>query len=289
MKFWEKLSRSISEFAGRGIQQKLSDNSIELVLQRSRQVLDEEALCAIQEYMASQQTPQGGFADKAGRCDLYYTLFGCYATEALGMYEAIPAVKKYVQENVQPEKLAGVDLYCAAILYAKLFGSHRVPSAIFQKLTLLLDQSVEKTPVYTGFMSLLVLYALKDYRNLYRIRRHLAADTESMPCSVTAARLVLDFAFGKPSENMRKDLMNFYAQGGFRAVKNAPVSDLLSTAVALYALRFIHADLRMIKPDCLSFIDSLFIKGGFRATILDQAADVEYTFYGLLALGSLAD
>jgi hypothetical protein len=45
----------------------------------------------------------------------------------------------------------------------------------------------------------------------------------------------------------------------------------------------------MIKPDCLDFIDSMFKNGGFGGNVLDQDPDIEYTFYGLIALGSLAD
>jgi len=76
--------------------------------------------------------------------------------------------------------------------------------------------------------------------------------------------------------------------GSFAAVKNAPVGDLLSTGVALYALKVAGADIRKIAPDCLEYIDSLYSDGGFCATILDPDPDVEYTFYGLLALGALA-
>ena len=68
----------------------------------------------------------------------------------------------------------------------------------------------------------------------------------------------------------------------------APCEDLLSTAVALYALHFLDADIRIMKPDCLIFIDDLYDNGGFRATKYDSVTDVEYTFYGLLALGSMS-
>jgi hypothetical protein len=66
------------------------------------------------------------------------------------------------------------------------------------------------------------------------------------------------------------------------------MGDLLSTGVALYALRFVKHDLRIMKPECLEYVDSLYANGGFCATVLDPGADVEYTFYGLLALGALA-
>jgi hypothetical protein len=83
-------------------------------------------------------------------------------------------------------------------------------------------------------------------------------------------------------------LKTFYrGKGGFTAINHAPYEDLLSTGVALYALNFINADIRLMKPDCLSFIDNLYQNGGFRSTQVDFETDVEYTFYGLLGLGSL--
>ena len=89
---------------------------------------------------------------------------------------------------------------------------------------------------------------------------------------------------------MAEPVMSFYrANGGFTALTNAPSTDLLSTAVALFALHFTGCDLRLIRPDCFIFIDGLYRNGGFRANTLDNEIDVEYTFYGLLALGALND
>jgi len=44
-----------------------------------------------------------------------------------------------------------------------------------------------------------------------------------------------------------------------------------------------------VRPRCLDFIDSLWSsRGGFRGHQGDETLDCEYTFYGLLALGNLA-
>ena len=71
--------------------------------------------------------------------------------------------------------------------------------------------------------------------------------------------------------------------GGFYASEVAPVPDLLSTAVALFTLRLIG-----IRPQSASrFIEAHWIDmGSFSPTVLDEYSDVEYLFYGLLALGS---
>ena len=71
--------------------------------------------------------------------------------------------------------------------------------------------------------------------------------------------------------------------GGFRASEVAPVPDLLSTAVALFTLRLIGEH-----PQSASrFIEAHWLDmGSFAPTLLDEYSDVEYLFYGLLALGS---
>lgn len=71
--------------------------------------------------------------------------------------------------------------------------------------------------------------------------------------------------------------------GGFRASEVSPVPDLLSTAVALFTLRLIGEH-----PQSASrFIEAHWLDmGSFAPTLLDEYSDVEYLFYGLLALGS---
>ena len=71
--------------------------------------------------------------------------------------------------------------------------------------------------------------------------------------------------------------------GGFYASEVAPVPDLLTTAVALFTLRLIGVEVR----DATSFVQAHWWEGGgFVPTLLDDYSDVEYVFYGLLALGS---
>jgi hypothetical protein len=79
------------------------------------------------------------------------------------------------------------------------------------------------------------------------------------------------------------------SRGGFCATPQTPLPDLLSTAVALHALATLGAPLGDIKEPCLNFIDSLWDNAGaFHGHWADDALDVEYTFYALLALGHLA-
>ncbi len=73
------------------------------------------------------------------------------------------------------------------------------------------------------------------------------------------------------------------ATGGFSAATASPVPDLLSTATALFTLSCYNTPPNYPARD---FIEAHWLdSGGFSATILEDESDVEYTFYGLLALG----
>jgi hypothetical protein len=77
--------------------------------------------------------------------------------------------------------------------------------------------------------------------------------------------------------------------GGFKAFPRAPIPDLLSTAVALHALDGLETDFSHLKESLIDYIDSLWnAEGGFHAHWADDMLDVEYTYYGLLALGHLS-
>lgn len=72
--------------------------------------------------------------------------------------------------------------------------------------------------------------------------------------------------------------------GGFYASDVAPIPDLLSTSVALFTLRLIGAR----AGDASDFINAHWLdNGGFAPTLYDNYSDVEYVFYGLLALGTI--
>ncbi len=79
------------------------------------------------------------------------------------------------------------------------------------------------------------------------------------------------------------------ATGGFVPFPEAPMPDLLSTAVALHALDGLQADLTRIREASLDYVDTLWTaEGGFYGQWDDDTLDLEYTYYGLLALGHLA-
>ena len=108
------------------------------------------------------------------------------------------------------------------------------------------------------------------------------------PCSEVAAKVFLQKMLNQDGEKDQKLLKSFACEsGGFKAFAHLQQADMLSTAVALFALDFAGSDLRLLKPACLDFIQQNFVDGAFLSGDGDQTADLEYTFYGLLALGVL--
>jgi prenyltransferase beta subunit len=291
MKLWEKPSGIIFRLLAVPYLQTFEDNSPEKILRQSLKVMDPHAIESLKEYVKSNQTQSGGFADKAGKADIYYTLFGHYLADALELKEMIPSIGNFVESRIGQNNLTDIHLYCAAILSARS-GNDQLPvKTLREKVRRRIKEQLNKQPGYGAFLNLLTCYYLRDYRSLYLLRKQLGLfeKNKSLPCTVLSALLVLQRSFNKPVNELQNAVLSFYrGNGGFNATLDAPLPDLLSTAVALYALRFAGADLRRIKPDCLDFVDSMYNEGGFGGNVIDQDPDIEYTFYGLLALGALA-
>ena len=290
MRFWERFSKITFNLFARLSGNKIQVKSIESVLKNAVVMIDPESLKQMRSYVINQQTSEGGFPDRAGKCDIYYSLFGCFIAEALDIKAINAPLKHYVNNVARTNNLTGINLYCASILYAKLFGLETFPKDLKKKVLSDLNQTGNQLPIYSNFLSMLTYYYLNDLKGLYRIIKSAksTAHSSEMPCPVTAANLVLLKLARKPFVKTKERLMSFYrGNGGFTALHNTPAEDLLSTGVALYALNYSDSDLRIIKPECLTYVDSLFHDGGFRSTEPDVEIDIEYTFYGLLALGSL--
>ncbi len=290
MKFWERFSKIIFKLAAQKQLRRVRPKLIETVLAKSPSMLDPEMVFEICSFIKGKQTEQGGFSDRGGKCDLYYTLFGFYIAEAFSVTDVMKPLKKYVSSTVSTNNLSGVYLYCGAILYAKLIGHDAITEKLRKQIVADLTKTGTKQPEYAGFLGILALYYLEDFKNIQRAinQYNRSISLKENPCPVVAASVVLMEMAGNRKPQAVEMLKSFYREsGGFAALHRTQSEDMLSTGVALYALHFLEADIRLIKPDCLSFVDSLYENGGFRAVSTDSMTDVEYTFYGLLALGSM--
>lgn len=290
MKYWEKSLKVIFKLTAWRQLKKVRHKLLEPILAKSAAMLDEGMLLEIRSFILGQQTKEGGFADRGGKCDLYYSLFGYFIAESFSVVEVMVPLRKYIAATVLPGKLSGAYRYCGAILYSKLIGLDETTEKLRKEIVADLFSPEVKQPRYNDFLGALSLFYLEDFFNVLRIKNRYKRPfaLTGLPCTVVAATAVLLKMAGNQQTGTVEALKSFYlGNGGFAALHGAPEEDLLSTGVTLFALNFLGADIRLIKPDCLIFVDGLYDNGGFRATASDTITDAEYTFYGLLALGSM--
>lgn len=258
--------------------------------------------------------PDGGFADRAGRSDLYYTVFGIEGL--LALREALPeGTADYLRSFGDGSSLDFVHLTCLARAWGSLAGT-----GVSDDVRLLIRRRLETYrsadggfavapgaatgSAYACFLAVGACQDL-DYETpdagalLHCLERVRAADgayanhpeaLEGSTPATAAAVLVMRQLDAAPPPGVSAWLLaRCHGEGGFFAAPRAPLPDLLSTATALHALAALRADLSPLRERCLDFVDTLWTSaGGFHGSWADQDLDAEYTYYGLLALGHLS-
>jgi prenyltransferase beta subunit len=266
-------------------------------------------------FLRDQMNPDGGFKDRAGNSDLYYTVFGVEGLFALREELPAEALQAYLQSLADGGELDFVHLACLARGWANLPPASLDPAmrgAILARVETFrsadggyhAEPSAELGTLYGSFLALgayqdLGAAILDPARVVASIQSLRAADggyanQHDVPLGLTpstAAAVTLLRQLGAPAEASVADwlLSRCHPEGGFYATPLAPIPDLLSTATALHALAGMKADIGDRKEPCLDFVDSLWSpRGGFVGSWEDDALDCEYTYYGLLALGHLS-
>jgi prenyltransferase beta subunit len=265
-------------------------------------------------FLRDHLNPDGGFQDRAGVSDLYYTVFGLDALIAL--QEALPVEQTaaYLNRFGDGTGLDFVHLACLARGWAAL---RRQPDGVVADRLLAGieacrsgDGGYATTPASGHGSAYGAFLAMGAYQDLGRplpdglrvvtsLDRLRAADgsygnhpgLKSGVTTATAAAVLILRHLDAPLDRTAALwlLDRCHARGGFFASGSAPVPDLLSTATALHALSAMHVPLAGLRDPCLDFVDSLWTnRGGFFGTWADDAVDCEYTFYALLALGHLS-
>src|SRR5687768_12276107 len=258
-------------------------------------------------------TPGGGFADRGGESDLYYTVFGLEAL--LALKEAPPAeTTAYLEGFASGESLDFVHLTCLARAWGSVSRTG-APGGVRDDLVRRLGEYRSADGGYavspraetgTAYACFLAMGAYEDLGHaidmdgliscLARLRsadgayaNHLDASEGSTPATA-AAVLIMHHAGVTPDPGVGRWLMaRCHPDGGFFAAPRAPMPDLLSTATALHALAAVHAETSALREPCLDFVDTLWTNaGGFHGSWADSTLDCEYTYYGLLALGHLS-
>ena len=269
------------------------------------------AAAAVAAFVCSRLNADGGFANRAGKSDLYYSLFGIQCLAVLDV-PVDPAVRRFAALFGNGTALDFMHACCLA----RLWGLDALDALDSRALAARIEQS--RCPdggyslvspgahgsVYGCFLAWLAyeslatlmpdrtriagcIAGLRSRDGAYANEPGLAAGTTT----ATAAALVLQACLGLPRDSRALEWLRsqFAPHGGFVATPGAPMADLLSTATALFALA--HARSSLDGPElesCTAFLSSLHDEcGGFRAVPFDETVDCEYTFYGLLATGSL--
>ncbi len=278
-----------------------------------------DAADLVRGFVRRQRNPDGGFRGRDGTSDLYYTAFGLEALLATQTKEELSATGNYLRQFAAPEQLDFVHLCCLARCQASLanldasqpFAGER-RDVIGARLAAYrsADGGFHPTPGAprgTAYAAFLGLGALQDCQQALAAPERLVqslgglkapdgayANESCIPVgstNATAAAVAVLRNLRAPVAPAVGDwlLARCHPGGGFLAVPNAPIPDLLSTATALHALAGLQCDFVHLKEPCLDFIDTLWVnEGGFHGHWDDHHLDCEYTFYGLLALGHLS-
>ena len=280
----------------------------------ARRFLTEESRDEMVSYLLEQMTPQGGFKGRSEQEDLYYTVFGIDGLLSLEASIPVAQVDSYVKGFLDGDGLDLVHLSCLCRCLSRLPAGNRDPTGRMALLRRIegyrteaggyrSELSSSQDTVYASFLAAMAYQDLDvpcpDPGSLVgSIQRHRISDAGyanelQAPMSTTpvtaAAILVLVAAGEAPDLSVADWLLNQHCPaGGFTVGPGVPTPDLLSTATALYSLLLLGRSLASVREACLDFVEGLWVPGGgFRGHVDDPGCDVEFTFYGLLALGSL--
>jgi len=271
-------------------------------------VLGPEAAGLVERFVLSKQNGDGGFANREGESDLYYTSFAL---------DALTALQRPVSDKLHaylaghdPATLDFVHAACLARLWSVLseagegslqrLEAHRTTDGGYHQAI-----GAESGSTYAAFLA---YGAYADHGRTPPDEARLAESVRALAdpsggwvndrqfpipnVPATAAGVALSRNLRLPLEPATTSfLMRAFqpSSGGFLPFPEAPLPDLLSTAVALHALDGLQAELARIQEPCLDYVDTLWTaEGGFFGQWDDDTLDLEYTYYGLLALGHLA-
>lgn len=285
--------------------------SIKLVktLQKGKKNLSPEALCRIENFVLSQRMEDDSFMNKSGMSDIYYTLFGWMLSYVLGIRLNPEKMATYLaaQDMEQMDLIHyAACMRCRQICNLMKGGKTRFLLHSFSSVDIKqLDQFADvphndpQSP-YSQYIWLSLLedtgHTMKDKEAvLQSLSRYQMSgggysnlsnsDVASTNATVAALAVIGELDHYRMNAGVSYLHQLQEESGGFCAVHGSPLPDLLSTATSLFMLNCYG---RTPAYSSGSFIEAHWLDtGGFSATILEESSDVEYTFYGLLALGTV--
>lgn len=270
----------------------------------------------VRDFYRRQFNADGAACDRAGKPDLYYTIFALAGAQALDVPVPVDRTRAWLGSHGDGGGLDFVHLGALARCWAAL-GTDSIPAGLPDALLGRIEAFRKPDGGYEGdsrlahgtaYGAFVALGAYQDLgrtpprvldliRSLKRLETPDGAwsNAPGLPTgslNATAGAVTLIRHLGFPVNAAVGDwlLAQQHRDGGFLAVPGAPLPDLLSTATALHALACLERRLpSTVHERCLDFVDTLWsAAGGFHGHWADDDLDPEYTFYGLLALGHLS-
>jgi geranylgeranyl transferase type-2 subunit beta len=274
------------------------------------------------DYLKRSQREDGGFAGREGESDLYYTAFGLRGLALLGQLNGEPAERAagYLcrQLSSQTPLVDFVSLLFARALMqastgievfsdsspdwrrsvADLFEQFRRPDGGYAKTDEGQSSSTYHTFLVVVAQQLLGCQPVDSLKLIEFVRSRRREDggfveigpmrkSGTNPTAAAAGLLTILNAF---DDDLRRGVVEFLSdmqtdEGGLKANTRIPLANLLSTFTGLLTLADLHAMDEIDRELARQYVASLeATHGGFRGGAWDEAADVEYTFYGLGAL-----
>ena len=277
---------------------------------RAKRLLERTALARVAAFVTSCAAVGGGYRGRGGStADVYYTLFGAVVGSLVGAggerRELGPFLERQAPDSLDLPHLAAL-VQCQRLLHP--FGVPRRWRASYVEAVSRfrsLDGGFGDAPGCARGSAYALYLAVLCHEVL-------GVEVPALSRAVTAAAGLLEGELDSAAGSLTRLVSALLAQqslggvvpeprvgeyirsccsadGGCRAHVQAPLCDLLSTAVAAFALRRLGAPLSGAEAARTAyFVQSLWdVSGGFCGTALDPVPDCEYTFYGLLALGAL--
>ena len=251
-------------------------------------------------FVTARQLSNGGFRGRSAESDLYFSMFGA---ECAALLDA-PVDWRRLQTYLRPFG-AGNELdavHCACLLRCWVTASPTQVSLIAPLIGRLVK--FQTTGIYTRFITELACDTAKSAcpDAFFRCAippgestAELLPDEDSLNQLATpevAAVILLFLHDGRTGDELMAPLKNLVRrvapQGGFAATLQAPAGDLLSTAVALLALAASGTLNDTVRDSALAFVERCWNGEAFESGLGDPP-DLEYGFYGLLALGCVAE
>ena len=281
-------------------------------------------------YLLTAQNPDGGFSGREGGSDLYYTGFALRSLavlQALNPTVCTNAAGFLRQKMTGSAHVVDFFSLLVSCYLVPLGGGPDVlleaPSDWRERVAATLetfrtaDGGYGKTPAalygstYTSFLVVLCLQLLDETipqpeRLTAFVQSRRRPDGGYVEISAmkrsgtnpTAAGVGLLQILGAFDDEAKTAVSTFLTalpsplEGGFRANDRIPAADLLSTFTGSWTLEQIGTASQLDWPAIRDYAESCEQpSGGFRGGLWDDAADVEYTFYGLgtLALAGLLE